>query len=299
MQPLTRYRFLIIAIVFLSLLPFILYAKTESKTQQAGYLPSYDDAKIYDAGDLKLYGVPYQGGWLKGKLPKKHQLEFANKIVKTTKDGRFIIGIPYQAEPLLTLVHINKKGKRQTYQIDITQRTYKRQYIDGLPPSKVTPSKKFAKRIKFEADLAKKVRANISYIDGFDSEFIWPLKGRITGRYGSQRILNGQQRAPHWGIDIAAKQGTPILAPADGIVRLVYPDMYFSGKTIMIDHGYGIVSSFLHLHKIYVNHGAYVKRGQEIGSVGSSGRSTGPHLDWRVSWYNQRIDAATFVPQKQ
>ena len=299
MQPLTRYRFLIIAIVFLSLLPFILYAKTESKTQQAGYLPSYDDAKTYDAGDLKLYGVPYQGGWLKGKLPKKHQLQFLDKIVKTTKDGRFIIGIPYQAEPLLNLVHINKKGKRQTYQIDITQRTYKRQYIDGLPPEKVTPSKQFAKRIKYEADLAKKVRANISYIDGFDTEFIWPLKGRITGRYGSQRILNGQQRAPHWGIDIAAKQGTPILAPADGIVRLVYPDMYFSGKTIMIDHGYGIVSSFLHLHKIYVNHGAYVKRGEQIGSVGSTGRSTGPHLDWRVSWYHQRIDAATFVPKKQ
>ncbi len=279
MQSLINHRFFIIGIICLSLLPPNIYAKTE----QAGYLPSYDDAKSYNASGLKLYGVPYQGGWLKGKLSKGDQLQFSGKIIKTTNDGRFIIGIPYQASALLNLVHINQKGVSQTYQIDIKQRKYKRQYIDGLPPNKVTPSKKFTNRIKHEANLAKKVRDNISNIDGFDAKFIWPLKGRITGRYGSQRILNGQQRSPHWGIDIAAKKGTPIIAPADGIVKLVHPDMYFSGKTIMLDHGYGLVSSFLHLHKIYVNHGAYVKRGQEIGSVGSSGRSTGPHLDWRVA----------------
>ncbi|MCH9852022.1 MAG: M23 family metallopeptidase [Alphaproteobacteria bacterium] len=297
MQSLIRHKFFIIGITYLCLLSPHAYADTN--TQQAGYLPSYDDAKFYDAGDLKLYGVPYQGGWLKGRLPEKHQLQFLGKTIKTTNDGRFIIGIPYQASALLNLVHIKQNGDRKTYQINIKQRKYKRQYIDGLPPSKVTPSKKFITRIKHEANLTKKVRANISNVDGFDTKFIWPLKGRITGRYGSQRILNGQQRSPHWGIDIAAKKGTPIIAPANGIVKLVHPDMYFSGKTIMIDHGHGLVSSFLHLHKIYVNHGAYVKRGQEIGSVGSSGRSTGPHLDWRVSWYNQRIDAATLVPKKQ
>ncbi len=297
MQPLTRHKSFIIGIICLGLLPFYSYADT--KTEQAGYLPTYDDAKTYDAGDLKLYGVPYQGGWLKGKLPKKHQLQFLGKTIKTTKDGRFIIGIPYQAAPLLNLVHINQKGVSQTYQIDIKQRQYKRQYIDGLPSSKVTPSKKFTTRIRHEADLTKEVRANISDIDAFDTKFIWPLKGRITGRYGSRRVLNGKPRTPHWGLDIAAKTGTPFVAPADGIVRLVHPNMHFSGKTIMIDHGHGLISSFLHLHKIYVNHGAYVKRGQEIGSVGSTGRSTGPHLDWRVSWYDQRIDAATLVPKKQ
>ncbi len=277
-------------------LPFVTHSHAEEILTD--YVPSLNDAKIYKFGKIELYGVAYQGGWFKGKLPPKHRLKFLDKDIKIGKEGRFIIGIPYQSEPLITLIHIDDKNDARQYQLKIKQRKYKVQYINGLPQSKVTPSKKFAKRIKHEIKLAKNARSYVSDFTAFDTEFIRPSIGRITGRYGSSRVLNGLQRAPHWGLDFAAKRGTAIVAPASGLVRLVHPGMHFSGKTIMIDHGHGLFSSFLHLNKIYVNHGSWVERGQKIGTIGSTGRSTGPHLDWRISWLDQRIDAATFIPKE-
>ena len=122
-----------------------------------------------------------------------------------------------------------------------------------------------------------------------------PSKGRISGVYGSQRILNGEPKNPHFGLDIANKRGTPVLAPADGVVLLTHKDMFFSGGTIVLDHGFGITSSYIHLNSIDITEGEKVKQGQKIATIGSTGRSTGPHLDWRLNWFGQRLDPALLI----
>ena len=130
----------------------------------------------------------------------------------------------------------------------------------------------------------------------FLAGFIWPLQGPITGVYGSQRILNGEPRRPHFGVDVAAPTGTPVVAPADAIVTLVHPDMYFSGGTLIMDHGHGLSSTFIHLHKVLVEEGQVVKQGDVVAEVGATGRVTGPHLDWRMNLFTVRIDPELLVP---
>ena len=127
-------------------------------------------------------------------------------------------------------------------------------------------------------------------------EFNGVESNRISGVYGSQRILNGKPRQPHYGIDIAAPKGTPVVAPADAVVRLAESDLYYTGGTLILDHGHGLSSAFLHLATVDVRVGESVRRGQKIGTVGSTGRSTGPHLDWRINWFDRRIDPAPLVP---
>ena len=124
----------------------------------------------------------------------------------------------------------------------------------------------------------------------FQTGFIWPVTGRISGVFGSQRVLNGEPRRPHMGVDIAAPEGTLVKAPADGMVVLVHPDMYFSGGTMIIDHGHGLTSAYLHMEDIWVEEGQILKQGDPIGTVGATGRVTGAHLDWRFNWFDQRLD---------
>lgn len=127
-------------------------------------------------------------------------------------------------------------------------------------------------------------------------DFIWPAKGRLSGFYGSQRVLNGDPKRPHYGVDVAAPTGTEVVAPADGVVRLAHPDLFFSGGTIIIDHGFGVNSTFLHLSSVDVEVGEPVKQGDFIGRIGATGRATGPHLDWRINWLNHRLDPQLLVP---
>ena len=126
--------------------------------------------------------------------------------------------------------------------------------------------------------------------------FQWPAIGPISGVYGSQRIYNGTPRSPHYGVDVAVPTGTPVLAPSSGVVTLAEPDLFYSGGTIILDHGFRLSSSFLHLSKVHVAVGQEVKQGELIGEVGATGRATGPHLDWRMSWRNQRIDPQLLAP---
>ena len=151
-------------------------------------------------------------------------------------------------------------------------------------------------RIHREIALVKKARAIDSPRRDFESEFIWPVTGPISGVYGSQRILNGQPRQPHYGIDIAVPTGTPVVAPAGGVVVLAEADLYFSGGTLMLDHGHGLMSAFLHLDSIDVTLGQEVEQGEVIAKVGATGRVTGAHLDWRVNWFEERVDAGLLVP---
>jgi len=162
--------------------------------------------------------------------------------------------------------------------------------VDGLPPKTVTPDPEALERIRKEAGQVTAARAWRDQRTDYEDGFAWPASGRISGVYGSQRVLNGEPRRPHFGLDIAAPEGSPVYAPADGIVTMTHPDMYFSGGTIILDHGQGLSSSFLHLSRILVESGTPVKKGDLIAEVGATGRASGPHLDWRMNWLNRRVD---------
>ena len=181
----------------------------------------------------------------------------------------------------------------------VIKREYKIQRIDGLEPKKVTPPKEVYARIKKENKLIVRAREINSNLKFFKNKFIAPLDDAIiTGIYGSQRILNGKPRSPHYGIDFAGKLGTPIKAMANGVVTLAENDLYYTGATLIFDHGHGISTLYMHMDKIFVEEGDIVKQGDIIGTVGSSGRSTGPHLDIRLNWFGIKLDPSTVIDIK-
>ena len=206
-------------------------------------------------------------------------------------DGRTVLGFGRDAA-LRHELAFQRKGKRQSVRIALKPRQYNIQRIDGLPPAMVTPPDEAWPRIIAQGKLKKKARAIASTQSGFSDGFVWPTRGRITGVYGSQRFYNGEARRPHFGIDIAAPRGTPVTAPAAGTVTLAEPDMYFEGGLVFIDHGLSVTSAYMHLDSLKVKVGDKVRRGDVIATVGSTGRSTGPHLDWRMFWRGARLDPA-------
>jgi len=213
-----------------------------------------------------------------------------------TPDGRFIFGFGRDAPPLARLTVTLPDGKVDERELQIAQRDYDIQRIDGIAKDYVSPPAEVLARIRADSEAAAKARSADRAETDFDSGFAWPVLGPISGVYGSQRILNGEPRQPHFGVDVAGPVGTPVRAPADGVVTLAHPDMYFSGATLIIDHGFGLSSSFLHLEKILVSEGQVVRRGEVVALMGKSGRVTGAHLDWRMNWRDERIDPALLVP---
>ena len=170
------------------------------------------------------------------------------------------------------------------------KRKYKVQRIDSLKQTMVSPKKETIDKINLDREKVLNARSKKVSLGDFTSGFNWPLKGKITGVYGSQRILNGVPKSPHYGIDIAVPIGTPVYAPASGVISLA-DDLYYSGLTVILNHGLNVNSTFLHLSEIKVSIGDKVSRGQLIGFSGNTGRSTGPHLDWRIDWDGKRLDA--------
>lgn len=187
-------------------------------------------------------------------------------------------------------------GTRESRELNVQARTYETQRINGLPSRMVTPSEEALKRIRRENTWIAAVRRLDTDQPHYRTGFAWPVIGTVTGIYGSRRILNGEPRRPHYGIDIAADRGTPVRSPADGVIALAEDDLYFTGGTVMIDHGYGITSVLSHLETLDASVGQSVRQGEVIGTVGSTGRVTGPHLDWRVNWFEVRLDPALLVP---
>ena len=244
---------------------------------------------------LRLDGPRMQGGLLRGRVPPGSTVEYEGDAVRVSADGWFLVGFGRDASPEAELVVAYPDGRRERQVLKVERREYAIQRIDGLPPSKVTPSEEDLARIREEVRVVKLARTIDDSRTDFLSGFQWPVKGRISGVYGSQRILNGEPRRPHFGIDIAAPKGTKVVAPTDGVVTLVHPDMYFSGGTMIIDHGHGLSSAFLHLSRILVDKGERVAQGQVIAEVGSTGRSTGPHLDWRINLFGRRLDPSLLV----
>ncbi len=242
------------------------------------------------AGELVLQGPLKQGGLIQGKTDPGARVLFDGKEIRVSKAGIFVFGFGRDFKETATLEVHFKDGTKEVRNLKIARRTYKTERVDGLPPSKVTPSEAFLKRIRRENGEIAKIRQIDTGEDWFLSGWVWPAKGRLSGVFGSQRILNGIPKRPHFGLDIAAPTGTPVYASTDGMIRMAEKDLYYTGGTIMIDHGFGLVSVYSHLSRLSVKPGTFVRQGEKIGEVGSTGRSTGPHLDWRLNWFKERLD---------
>jgi murein DD-endopeptidase MepM/ murein hydrolase activator NlpD len=248
------------------------------------------------AGELIWQGQLIQGGLLVGRTTPGTRLELDGQPVPVAPDGAFVFGFDRDAPPQARWSVIFPDGGREERLITVAPRQYEIQRLNGLPPDKVTPPPEVLERIRREKALVDEARRREIAQPYFLSGFAWPVKGRISGVYGSQRILNGEPRQPHYGVDIAAPSGTPVRAPADGIVTLAEPDLYFSGATLIIDHGYRLSSTLMHLDRIQARLGQSVRKGDIVATVGKSGRVTGPHLDWRMNWREARIDPALTLP---
>jgi murein DD-endopeptidase MepM/ murein hydrolase activator NlpD len=239
---------------------------------------------------VELTGKATQGGLLVGRAPGARAVELDGRAVRVSPAGVFLVGFDRDAPPTAELVATGPDGDVTRRVIDVAQREYRIQRVDGLPDSKVTPPDDVLERIRAEGARVSAARSvddpRTDFLDGF----VWPLTGRISGVYGSQRILNGAPRRPHYGVDVAAATGTPVVAPADAVVRLAEPDLYFSGGTLIMDHGHGLTSTFIHLSRLLVEEGQTVRRGEVVAEVGATGRATGPHLDWRMNLFETRID---------
>jgi len=239
------------------------------------------------------------GGFYLGEAPTGSRVIYHGRSLPLTEDNRFLIGFGRDAELTQRITLVNAAGEVSILVLRLQPRSYRVQKIDGISQKMMAPTLEDQRRIAEEAEQVYAARQISSRILNFREAFIWPLKGRITGIYGSQRVLNGEARRPHYGLDIAAPQGRPVVAPAGGIVRLVHEGMFFSGKTLVIDHGFGLSSSFLHLSKILARKGQRIAQGEKIGLVGASGRVTGPHLDWRINWLGERLDPALWVSEHE
>lgn len=239
---------------------------------------------------IELTGRPVQGGLIFGQAAAGSILSLDGQSIAISEQGQFVIGFGRDETGNRHLQITSPDGELFEKDFEVIKREYAIERVDGLPPKTVTPDPSAAARIKADSRMVTTARQHRDkqafYADGFE----WPAKGRISGVYGSQRILNGEPRRPHFGLDIAAPQGSNVYAPADGLITMTHTDMYFSGGTIILDHGQGLSSSFLHLSKILVETGTFVKQGDLIAQIGSTGRASGPHLDWRMNWLDRRVN---------
>jgi len=238
----------------------------------------------------KIFGCFCEGGIITGNIGSSNSIKINGKKQKIFEDGNFIFafGRKFSNKVLVSYNGIKKE-------FDIKKKKYKIEIISGLPKRKVQPTKTDLEKIfedKKKIVNAKKIGVKKKI---FEKKFILPAEGRISGVYGSQRILNDKPRSPHNGIDIAAKEGTNIFAPSSGVVKLIEKNMFFTGKTVIMDHGMGLISIFAHLSKIEVTENQILEKGDKIGQIGMTGRATGPHLHWGMYLENESVDPMSVV----
>ncbi len=244
---------------------------------------------------IELKGHFVQGGLVIGRAPTGSRVRLDGKPIRLRGDGRFLLGFGRDAKADVMLTVRHPQGSVEKRALTIKKRRYRTQRISGLPKKMVSPPARVMARIRSDAAAIRTARLHDSDRPMFDSGFMWPAKGPITGVYGSQRILNGKPRRPHFGVDIGSPTGTPVVAAASGIVRIAEKDMYYTGGTVLIDHGYGLNSVYSHMSKLSVAVGQRVRRGDPIGAIGATGRVTGAHLDWRINLFLTRLDPALLV----
>lgn len=247
---------------------------------------------------LDLQGESVQGGLVFGKTDAGARVQLDGKDIRVAPTGDFLVGFARDAKGTHTLTAVGGDDSRETRLLTIGLRQFDIQHIDGLPERQVTPNAEDLVRIRSEAAEMKQARAHYGADALFRSGFDWPAEGPISGVYGSQRILNGEPRAPHYGLDIAGPAGTPVRAAAAGTVLFAHPGMYFNGRTLVIDHGLGLQSIYLHLSEISVAPGTRVEKGQIVGKIGATGRVTGPHLHWGLQWNNVYVDPILVLPAR-
>ncbi len=236
-----------------------------------------------------------QGAMVIGTTHKAASVEHAGRTLRVSPNGRFVFGVGRDETGPLT-VKIKQPGTGLIeHRIDVTPRDWPVEKVNGVPPATVNPPPEIAKRIQREQAMVVAVRARDDAREDFTQRFIWPVQGRISGRFGNQRIYNGTPKSPHSGMDIAAPNGTAVKAPAGGIISFAAKDLYLTGGTLVIDHGAGISTNFLHLSRIDVKVGDRVEQGQVVAAVGATGRATGPHLHWGMNWFNVRVDPLLVV----
>lgn len=235
------------------------------------------------------------GALVIGRTEPGASVSFAGRSLRVAADGSFLFGLGRDIEKTVRVDVRYQDGATQHIDIPVKARKFAIERINGLPESTVNPDAKLAERITREQVIVAKARERDDARQDFRFGFIWPNVGRISGVYGSQRILNGTPKNPHYGVDIAIGTGTPIHAPAGGIVSFVAPDLYLTGGTVLIDHGHGLSSVFVHMSRIDVKTEQRIEQGQAIGAVGATGRATGPHLHWGMNWFETRLDPQLLV----
>ncbi|NMB82030.1 MAG: M23 family metallopeptidase [Ignavibacteria bacterium] len=248
------------------------------------------------AQDFKLTGKAEPGGLLIGIGKNISSVYLNDTKIKVDKNGLFALGFDRDATGTYTLKIEYENGKKETKKIQLPKRKYIIQKLK-IAEKYVNPPPEEMERIEIESQKMKEARSQVGKIDSalFSKGFIRPAEGRISSVFGSQRVLNGVPKNPHNGIDIAAPEGTPVLATSDGVVIIAGSDFYYNGNFVLIDHGQGLSSIYLHMSKLNVKSGDKVARGQKIGEVGSTGRSTSAHLHWGVQWYGNRIDPMSLL----
>nr|WP_278347070.1 M23 family metallopeptidase [Alteromonas macleodii] len=276
----------VVAISTVASMPFA-YADVELYGQKEA-LSSQEQVNVV------LNGKFTQGALLRGQAPAGAKVTLNGETVQTNKDGKFVVGFEREAPLQQTLVVKLDNGQKWQRDITLEKREYNIQRIDGLEQKMVSPPAEVTARIKQDNINVANARSGNTDLDALFTRFEWPAKGVISGVYGSQRILNGVPKWPHYGLDIANETGTPVYAPVDGVVTMA-DDLYYSGNTLILDHGMCVFSTFLHMDTITVEVGETVKQGEQIGTIGSTGRSTGPHLDWRINLGNTRLDPQTII----
>jgi len=261
---------------------------TSSGTPAAAAVTVADTRVVFPAS------VP-QGAMVIGKVPAGSTVRHGGRMLRVTPYGSVVFGVARdQPGPVEALVGF-PDGSEQTVVIAVTPRDWPLETIRGVPPQTVKPPAALAARIAREQAAVNAARTRDDIHTGFAEPFVWPVTGRISGRFGSQRIYmlpdgSGSPGSAHSGMDIAAGQGTPIQAPAAGVVTFADNELYITGGTVVLDHGHGISSNFLHLSRLDVSVGDTVAQGQVIGAVGATGRASGPHLHWGMNWFDVRID---------
>lgn len=240
--------------------------------------------------------LSWQGSWQPGgllvtTLPVGYRLYWRGQPLPIDQQRRVLFGLSRDAQARVALdLERVADGAQWPLSYALAERSYDIQRVDGVPQQTVTPPPERLERIRREAALVTAARASSVDESLYVSGFSRPANGRISGVYGSQRVYNGVAGRPHYGVDYAAGHGAPVMAPAAGVVVLAEPDLFYSGGTVILDHGYGLFSSFLHMSALSVAVGQRLAAGAPIGEVGASGRATGPHLDWRMNWGAVRID---------
>lgn len=245
---------------------------------------------------VEFKGKFEQGALVRGTVPVGSEVKLNGKPLKVTPKGHFAMGFEREAAAEQMLEVIYPSGLTELKPLKIASREYKIDRVSGISQKIMKPDPVAQARAAQDAKQTRAARDTFIDNDAFMQDFIWPATGRISGVYGSQRVYNDVPGNPHYGVDVARPTGTVVVSPADGVITLAVPDMFYSGGTLIIDHGYGVSSTFLHLSKIYAKNGDVVTQGQKLAEIGATGRVTGPHLDWRLNWFQMRLDPVSIVP---